>query len=83
MAYNWLGMFTLKLYQSKTIFIKGNEIMSIENAGRHINFKFLNVCTMAEFDLKKYQTVINMAFLGQSVDEYLQKNQIVSYFCYS
>jgi hypothetical protein len=60
--------------------------MLIENAGRHINLKFLNVCTMAEFELKKYQTVINMAFLDQSVDEYLRKKAnkfSVSNFRYS
>ncbi len=31
-------------------------------------------------NFKKFQTAINMAFLDQAVDEYLQKKQIVSQF---
>ncbi len=54
-------------------FIDGNQIMLIENEGRHIKFKFLNVCTKAEPKFQKISSCYNMAFLNQSVDKYLQK----------
>jgi hypothetical protein len=52
--------------------------MAVKNKRRHIKLKFLNVCIKVEFEFPK---IFNyMAFLDQSVDEYLQKKLMVSQF---